>query len=185
MGARFQDGELEESELAFWAQDADGNVWHLGEYPEEYGDGNLVKSPGWIEGEHGAEAGIQMMAEPAIGGPSYAQGYAPPPLNWVDRGRTFDIGVEICVPVDCYVDVLVIEEFERTNPERLSSSTTRRGSATSESTGVARTKTKRRSSSWSRTGNSATERWKRFATPLLNSTSGRSGGSPGTDPRRR
>ena len=61
-----------------------------------------------------AEAGIQMMAEPALGGPSYAQGYVPPPLNWVDRGRTFDIGVEICVPVDCYVDVLVIEEFERT-----------------------------------------------------------------------
>lgn len=112
----YTDGELEESELAFWAQDATGNVWHLGEYPEEYDDGKLLKSPGWIAGEHGARAGIQMMAEPTLGTPSYEQGYAPPPLNWVDRGSTFDLGVETCVPVDCYGGVLVIEEFERTKP---------------------------------------------------------------------
>jgi hypothetical protein len=112
----YTDGELEESELAFWAQDGDGNVWHLGEYPEEYDDGILLKSPGWIAGEHGARAGIQMMAEPTLGTLSYEQGYAPPPLNWVDRGRTFDVGVETCVAVDCYEGVLVIEEFERTKP---------------------------------------------------------------------
>ncbi|MGH3742325.1 MAG: hypothetical protein ACRDT1_13495, partial [Micromonosporaceae bacterium] len=29
-------GELQETELAFFAQDNDGNVWNLGEYPEEY-----------------------------------------------------------------------------------------------------------------------------------------------------
>ena len=112
----YTDGELEEAELAFWAQDRDGNVWHLGEYPEEYDKGKIVKSPGWIAGEEGATAGIQMMAVPALDTPSYEQGYAPPPINWVDRGRTFKMGVETCVPVDCYEDVLVIEEFERTKP---------------------------------------------------------------------
>jgi len=112
----YTDGELVEAELAFWAQDRDGNVWHLGEYPEEYEQGKLIKSPGWIEGEEGARAGIQMMAEPTLDAPSYEQGYAPPPINWVDRGRTFEMGVETCVPVDCYEDVLVIEEFERTKP---------------------------------------------------------------------
>ena len=30
------DGELVEAELAFYAQDDDGNVWQFGEYPEEY-----------------------------------------------------------------------------------------------------------------------------------------------------
>lgn len=113
----YTDGELEEAELAFWAQDRDGNVWHLGEYPEEYDDGKLVKSPGWVAGEAGARAGIQMVAEPMLDTPSYEQGYAPPPINWVDRGRTFKIGVGTCVPVDCYEDVLVIEEFERTKPQ--------------------------------------------------------------------
>ena len=112
----FTDGELVEAELAFWAQDRDGNVWHLGEYPEEYEGGKLVKSPGWIAGEEGATAGIQMLAEPTLDSPSYEQGYAPPPINWVDRGRVFEVGVETCVPVDCYEDVLVIEEFERTKP---------------------------------------------------------------------
>ena len=29
-------GKLLEGELALWAQDDDGNVWLLGEYPEEY-----------------------------------------------------------------------------------------------------------------------------------------------------
>ena len=57
-----------------------------------------------------------MMAEPTPDSPSYEQGYAPPPISWVDRGRVFDVGVETCVPVDCYEDVLVIEEFERTKP---------------------------------------------------------------------
>lgn len=112
----YTDAELEESELAFFAQDRDGNVWHLGEYPEEYDDGKLVKSPGWIAGEHGARAGIQMMAHPRPGTPDYEQGFAPPPINWDDRGRVFDIGLRTCVPVGCYEDVLVIEEFEPAKP---------------------------------------------------------------------
>src|SRR3989337_1115760 len=33
------EGEIVESELAFKAQDDDGNVWNLGEYPEEHEDG--------------------------------------------------------------------------------------------------------------------------------------------------
>jgi uncharacterized protein YrzB (UPF0473 family) len=40
----FSDGELEESELAFFAQDNDGNVWHLGQYSETY-DPETAESP--------------------------------------------------------------------------------------------------------------------------------------------
>ena len=43
-------------------------------------------------------------------------GYAPPPINWVDRGRVYEVGQKTCVPVDCYDEVLVIEEFERNKP---------------------------------------------------------------------
>jgi hypothetical protein len=112
----YNEGELVEAELGFFAQDNDGNVWHMGEYPEEYEDGEFDKAPGWLAGSKGAKAGIAMRAEPRLGTPGYAQGYAPPPINWIDRGRVYNVGQKICVPVGCYEDVLVIEEFERNIP---------------------------------------------------------------------
>src|ERR671911_2550803 len=112
----YTEGELVEAELAFFAQDTYGNVWHMGEYPEEYEEGEFEKAPGWLAGLKGASAGIAMRAEPRLKKPSYAQGYAPPPINWIDRGRVYKVGQKTCVPVDCYEDVLVIEEFERNKP---------------------------------------------------------------------
>jgi hypothetical protein len=112
----YNDGKLVESELGFFAQDDDGNVWHMGEYPEEYEDGEFDKAPGWLAGFEGAKAGIAMRAQPRPGTPDYAQGYAPPPINWNDRGRVYKVGQKVCVPVDCYEDVLVIEEFEPNKP---------------------------------------------------------------------
>lgn len=112
----YDNGELIESELAFFAQDTEGNVWHLGQYPEEYEEGKLVKAPAWIEGVDGARAGLAMKAEPRAGAGSYAQGFAPAPLYWDDRARVYKTGVRTCVPVDCYDNVLVMEEFERRKP---------------------------------------------------------------------
>jgi hypothetical protein len=109
-------GELLETELAFFAQDRDGNVWHLGQYPEEYERGKLVDAPAWIAGLKGARAGIAIKAEPQPEAPSYSQGYAPPPINWIDRARIYRTGQQTCVPAGCYEDVLVTEEFERTKP---------------------------------------------------------------------
>jgi len=112
----YSDGEEVEAELAFFAQDNYGNVWHMGEYPEEYENREFDKAPGWLAGLKGASAGIAMMAHPRLKTPSYAQGYAPPPINWVDRGRVYKVGQKTCVPVKCYEQVLVIEEFERDKP---------------------------------------------------------------------
>jgi hypothetical protein len=109
-------GELQETELAFFAQDDDGNVWNMGEYPEEYEGGKLVDAPAWIAGLKGARAGILVKAEPQPDEPSHPQGYAPPPINWIDRARVYKAGQDTCVPVACYEDVLVTEEFERTKP---------------------------------------------------------------------
>ena len=112
----YSEGRLVETELGFFAQDNYGNVWHMGEYPEEYENGEFDKAPGWLAGSKGASAGIAMRAEPRLKTPSYAQGYAPPPINWIDRGRVYKVGQNTCVPVGCYEDVLVIEEFERNKP---------------------------------------------------------------------
>ena len=112
----YSDGELVEAEIAFYAQDNDGNVWFMGEYPEVYELGEIVEAPAWIPGLKGAKAGIVMKADPQLGVPSYAQGWGPA-VNWNDRGRVVDLGQQVCVPVDCYEDVLVIEEFSQAEPD--------------------------------------------------------------------
>jgi hypothetical protein len=109
-------GKLGETELAFFAQDDAGNVWLLGEYPEEYENGKFDKAPTWIAGLRGARAGIAMLADPRVGTPAYSQGYAPPPVDFRDHARVYKMGQRTCVPVDCYKNVLVTEEFTPGEP---------------------------------------------------------------------
>ena len=113
----FSDGKLEEAELTFFAQDNSGNVWHLGQYRETYDEFEFVGGRVWLIGHlEGAKAGIMMKAKPELGTPSYSQGYAPPPFNWTDRARTYQIGQETTVPVGHFKDVLVTEEFNEEEP---------------------------------------------------------------------
>jgi hypothetical protein len=109
-------GELEEVELSFFAQDDDGNVWYLGEYPEELDGDTIVKAPTWIAGLHGARAGIHMPALPRPDTPSYAMGWGGADVHWNDRGQVDQLGQETCVPLDCYTGVLVIDEFNPDEP---------------------------------------------------------------------
>jgi hypothetical protein len=106
-------GKLGESEIAFFAQDKAGNVWLVGEYPEEYENGKVVDAPTWISGQKGARAGIAMLANPKVGSADYAQGFAPAPVEFKDRARVYKKGQKSCTPLKCYEDVLVIEEFEK------------------------------------------------------------------------
>jgi hypothetical protein len=112
----YSDGELVEAELAFYAQDDDGNVWRMGEYPEEYEDGNFIGADCWISGIEGSVAGISMLSKPFVGAPSYSQGWAPS-VDFTDRGKVDQIGIKNCVPVDCYEDVLVITETSISEPD--------------------------------------------------------------------
>lgn len=108
----FSNNQPVEREIAFYAQDNDGNVWYLGEYPEVYEFEKIVEAPAWIAGLKGAKAGIKMKADPQLNTPSYSQGWGPA-VNWTDRGKVAQMGQQVCVPVDCYEDVLVIEETSR------------------------------------------------------------------------
>jgi hypothetical protein len=114
----YTDGELVEAELAFFAQDDAGNVWHTGEYPEEYEGAKVAKAPAWLAGVKGARAGIEMKAAPRLGSPSYPQGYAPPPVSWNDRAQVYKVGQKTCVPFRCYRNVLVTREFNSDEPGR-------------------------------------------------------------------
>jgi hypothetical protein len=112
----YSSGELVEEELAFFAQDNDGNVWHLGQYPEVHENGKVVEIPAFVSGVAGARAGIEMKADPKLGAPSYSKGYAPPPINWTDRSRAYRTGLRNCVPAGCYDNVLVTDEFNPDQP---------------------------------------------------------------------
>lgn len=105
----YAEKEVVEKEIAFYAQDDDGNVWYLGEYPEEYEDGKFLKAPAWLAGLDDAKAGIKMKARPQLGTPSYFQGWGPK-VEWTDYGRVEKMGEKTCVPAGCYEDVLVIAE---------------------------------------------------------------------------
>jgi hypothetical protein len=110
------EGELEEAELAFQAQDNDGNVWLLGEYPEEYEDGQFKTAEStWFAGLEGAKAGVLMRANPRPGTPSYLQGLAPK-IEFQDRAKVSKTGLSTCTPLKCYDDVLLIDEWNPLEP---------------------------------------------------------------------
>ncbi len=112
----YSDNKLVEAELAFYAQDKDGNVWRMGEYPEEYSDGEFDKASPWMHGIKGARAGIMMQATPKVGTPSYSQGWGPE-VDWTDRGQVDKMDEKFCVPVACYQNVLVIAETSASEPD--------------------------------------------------------------------
>ncbi len=112
----YSDGELVESELAFFAQTKGGTVWLFGEYPEEYENGKLVGAPStFISGLDNARAGIAMQAEPHRNTPAYVQAYAPA-VDFLDCGDVKYKHQHVCVPTGCYNDVMVIDEFNPLEP---------------------------------------------------------------------
>lgn len=105
-------GERAETELAFFAQDDAGNVWNLGEYPEEWPGGTFFGAPStWVAGVNGAEPGIHMLADPQISKTYYLQGYEPAIAEFEDCARVIETGGTVTVPAGTYNGVLTTEEF--------------------------------------------------------------------------
>ena len=113
----YNDGELVEAELTFFAQDKHANVWTLGEYPEEYEDGKFAGAPNvWISGISGAVGGVLVPGNPRTGTRPFVQGNAPA-IDFFDVGRVVATGLHICVPIGCYDDVVKISETAPLAPE--------------------------------------------------------------------
>jgi hypothetical protein len=111
----FQDGVLAEEELAFMAQDDAGNVWSLGEYPEEIDATTGARSAPrtWLAGHLGAIPGVLMRSDPKTGTSSYLQGLAPS-VQFIDKAIVSQTGQTACVSTGCYSGVLVVDEW---NPQ--------------------------------------------------------------------
>lgn len=105
------DGVKAEAELAFFAQDEKGRVWNLGEYPEEYEDGEFVGAPStWIAGLRGAEAGIHMLASPHRTKRHYLQGLAEH-VEFLDCAKVIAEDEQVSVPAGDFSRVLVTDEI--------------------------------------------------------------------------
>jgi hypothetical protein len=111
----FLEGRLQEQELAFFAQDDEGNVWNFGEYPEEYENGKFTGAPStWIRGTAGAYGGIHMPGQPKVG-MRYREGLVPA-IEFDDVSQIARTGQVTCVQADCYHHVLVIDETSPNDP---------------------------------------------------------------------
>ena len=111
----FLDGQLQEQELAFFAQDEKGNVWNFGEYPEEYENGKFAGAPStWIKGRRGAYGGIHMLARPRAGA-KYVEGLVPA-IEFDDLSMVARTGQVTCVRSGCFRHVLVVDETSPNDP---------------------------------------------------------------------
>ena len=110
------DGELIEDTYDWFAQDADGNVWYLGEETDEYEDGEVVSTEGsWEAGVDGALPGIVMPADPRVGRrlpPGVLRGRGRGPGRGPRRRRS-----RSTVPAASYDDVVVTEEWNPLEPD--------------------------------------------------------------------
>jgi hypothetical protein len=112
----FLEGKLQEQELAFFAQDDQGNVWNFGEYPEEYENGKFTGAPStWIRGTDGAYGGIHMLHLPRAGA-QYREGLVPA-IQFDDVSRVTSTRQATCVRAGCYQQVLVVDETSPNAPD--------------------------------------------------------------------
>jgi hypothetical protein len=63
-----EDGEVKEDTFDWYAQDADGNIWYMGEDTKEYENGKVKSTEGsWEAGVDGASPGVIVPADPKPG----------------------------------------------------------------------------------------------------------------------
>ncbi len=108
------DGELIEDTFDWFAQDAEGNVWYLGEDSKEYEGGEVVSTAGsWEAGVDGALPGVIMWAQPEVGD-RYRQEYYPGEAE--DMAEVVRTGAAESVPQGAYDDLVVIAEWNPLDP---------------------------------------------------------------------
>ena len=112
-----EDGVLVEDTLDWYAQDAEGNVWYLGEDTAEFEDGELTTREGSFEaGVDGALPGIIMPADPAVG-MAYRQEYYRGEAE--DNGEVLAVGQQSDVPMGHFDDVLLTADTITLEPRVL------------------------------------------------------------------
>jgi hypothetical protein len=99
----------------WYAQDAAGNVWYLGEETAEYEDGRVVSTEGsWEAGVDGAQPGIAVPADPEPG-MGYRQEYLADGAE--DEAAVLSVSEQVEVPTGRYTDALLTRDSTPLEPE--------------------------------------------------------------------
>ena len=107
----YLEGDLIEDTFDWYAQDAAGNVWYLGEDSKEIENGSVVSTEGsWEWGEDGALPGIIMWADPSAHiGEEYRQEYYEGEAE--DWGKVLAAGRSVNVPAGILTGCIEVEEW--------------------------------------------------------------------------
>jgi len=110
------DGEITEDTYDWYAQDADGNVWYVGEDTKEFDAGQVESTEGsWEAGVDGAKPGIVMYAVQPEPGVVYRQEYYP--CEAEDEAEVVDTSVSVTVPYGSFTGCLKTHEFTPLEPD--------------------------------------------------------------------
>ena len=112
-----ENGDLIEDTKDWYAQDAEGNVWYLGEDTAEYEDGKqTTKAGSWEAGVDGALPGIIVPADPRPG-MSYRQEYYAGEAE--DNGEVLSLHEMAEVPYGFFEDMLLTKDTTPLEPKVL------------------------------------------------------------------
>ena len=112
-----EDGEMIEDTFDWYAQDAEGNLWYMGEDTKEYEGGEVVSTAGsWEAGVDGAQPGIILPATPAVG-QAYRQEYYAGEAE--DNAVILSVSDRVVVEAGEYEDVIMTRETTPLEPDVL------------------------------------------------------------------
>ena len=110
-----RDGAVVEDTLDWYAQDADGNLWYLGEQTAEYENGQVASTEGsWEAGVDGAQPGIAVPADPRPG-LTYRQEYLAGEAE--DQGTVLSTTEQVGVPTGIYTGALLTRDTTALEPD--------------------------------------------------------------------
>jgi hypothetical protein len=106
----YENGELHERTLDYYAEHDDGSVWYFGERVNDYEDGQLVGHGGqWLAGQGGALPGLFMPARPAVGD-RFEQERAPGVAE--DRSRVIATDLTVTVAAGTFRDCIRTRDYD-------------------------------------------------------------------------
>ena len=108
-------GQTVEDTLDWYAQDALGNLWYLGEDTKEYENGEVVSTEGsWEAGVDSAQPGIILPADPQVG-QAYRQEYYAGQAE--DAAEILALDKHVEVPFGTFDNVLETRDFTPLDPD--------------------------------------------------------------------
>jgi hypothetical protein len=110
-------GKLVEDTIDWYAQDAEGNIWYLGEDTAEFADGKITSKEGsWEAGVDGALPGVIVPGAPADD-MKYRQEYYAGQAE--DNGEVLSMEEQVEVPAGHFSDALLTKDTTALEPKVL------------------------------------------------------------------